>query len=410
MGRIEHKTNTWKEESWQLIMMKNTPMRIGFIVNNYPPHLGGVERHVHDLATELAERKHEISVITLADKKASNPSPQHQQLLSDSSATKSAIRVLRFPRWLNVGDVFSLPTPVALGRIIRTVKHSHFDVISVHTRFFPLTWLGVLLGKRLNIPVLLTEHGSDFVINDSRFVTLVSKAVDYTFGRFALRHATHRLGVSPAVVKFVRRLAGVETKVFFNAVAPPDSRIKHHKPTKLVFVGRLVPGKGWKSFIDIAVTLKKDIPNLSAAIIGGGPDEQKVRAASPSWINVTGQIPHSAAVKELAGSTLVNPTILSEGFQTTVVEAVVNGGRVVGYPEPASSALQEAGAPVTIVERGNEDELLKATRETLLHPKPTLSLKAAEKWTWPWRADEFEKICQKLIADFPPKPRGVRRR
>lgn len=389
-------------------MMKNTPMRIGFIVNNYPPHLGGVEQHVHDLAIELANCGHEISVITLADKKSSSPS--HQQPLSDSSAATSAIRVLRFPRCLNVGDVFSLPTPVALGRIIREVKHSHLDVISVHTRFFPLTWLGVLLGKRLNIPVLLTEHGSDFVSSDSRFIALVSKAVDYTFGRWALRHATHTLGVSPAVTKFVKKLAGVETEVFFNAVAPPDSRIKHHKPTHLVFIGRLVPGKGWQSFINIAATLKQDIPNLSATIIGGGADEQKVRATSPSWINVTGQIPHSAAVKELAGSTLVNPTILSEGFQTTVVETAVNGGRVVGYPEPASSALREAGAPVTIVERGNEDALLKATRETLLHPKPALSLKEAEKWTWPWRAEEYEKICQKLIADFPSKPTGMKRR
>lgn len=381
-------------------MTKTSPMRIGFIVNNYPPHMGGVEQHVHSLAFELAKLGHQISVITLADKKIIQSSSSHKKSLDNNSNAESAVRVLRVPCWFNVGDVFSLPTPLGLGRILCAVKRANLDVISVHTRFFPLTWLGVLLGKYLNTPVLLTEHGSDFVINDSPLISFASKVVDCTFGRFALRNATRILGVSPAVSNFVKKLAGVDAKVFFNAVAPPDSLIKRHPPTHLVFIGRLVPGKGWETFIRIAKVLKKDIPGLSATIIGGGVDEQKVRTASPSWIDVTGQIPHSTAIKELAGSTLVNPTVLSEGFQTTVVETVVNGGRVVGYPEPASVALRESRGPVKIVKRGDQEALLEAARETLLHPQPALSLKAAEKWTWPWRTKEYESTCRKLINDY----------
>lgn len=381
-------------------MTKMAPMRIGFIVNNYPPHMGGVEQHVHSLALELAKLGHQISVITLADKRVIQSSSSNKKSLYKNSKEESAVKVLRTPRWFNVGDVFSLPTPLGLGKIVRAVKRANLDVISVHTRFFPLTWLGVLLGKYLNTPVLLTEHGSDFVINDSPLITFASRSVDYSFGRLALRNATRILGVSPAVSHFVKKLAGVDAKVFFNAVAPPNLLIKRHPPTHMVFIGRLVPGKGWETFIRIAEVLKKDFPGLSATIIGGGVDEQKVRTASPSWMQVTGQIPHSKAIKELAGSTLVNPTILSEGFQTTVVETVVNGGRVVGYPEPASIALRESGGPVTIVKRSDEDALLEATRETLLHPKPAISLKAAEIWTWPWRTKEYEVTCRELIEEY----------
>lgn len=385
-------------------MTKTAPIRIGFIVNNYPPHMGGVEQHVHSLAMELAKRGHQISVITLADKKLIQSNSSRKESLDNNSKAESAVKVLRIPRWFNVGDVFSLPTPEGLGKIVRAVKRADFDVISVHTRFFPLTWLGVFLGKYLNIPVLLTEHGSDFVINDSPLITFASRAVDCTFGRLALRNATRVLGVSPAVTGFVERLAGVDATVFFNAVAPPDSLIKRHPSTHLVFIGRLVTGKGWETFIRIAKVLKKDIPGLSATIIGGGVDEQTVRTSSPRWIQVTGQIPHSTAVKELAGSTLVNPTILSEGFQTTVVETVVNGGRVVGYPEPASEVLRKAGAPVTIVKRGDESALLEATRETVLNSPPVLAAEKVGKWAWPWRAKEYEGICQKLTADFSRKP------
>lgn len=379
-------------------MTKTAPMRIGFIVNNYPPHMGGVEQHVYSLAMELAKLGHQISVITLADKKIIQASSSRKKSLDNNSKAESAVKVLRIPRWFNVGDVFSLPTPLGLGKILCAVKRANLDLISVHTRFFPLTWLGVFLGKYLNIPVLLTEHGSDFVINDSPLITFASKVVDYTFGRLALRNATRVLGVSPAVSNFVKKLAGVDAKVFFNAVAPPDSFTRHHSPTHLVFIGRLVPGKGWETFVRIAEVLKKDFPSLSATIMGGGVDEQKVRSACPNWIRVTGQIPHSIVIKEIAGSTLVNPTILSEGFQTTVVETVVNGGRVVGYPEPASLALRESGAPVKIVKRGDEDALLEATRETLLHPAHGLSLKEAEIWTWPWRTKEYEVTCRNLIV------------
>ena len=96
-------------------------MRIGFIVNNYPPHMGGVEQHVHSLAFELAKLGHQISVITLADKKIIQSSSSHKKSLDNNYNAESAVRVLRVPCWFNVGDVFSLPTPLGLGRILCAV-------------------------------------------------------------------------------------------------------------------------------------------------------------------------------------------------------------------------------------------------------------------------------------------------
>ncbi|MDU7196238.1 MAG: glycosyltransferase, partial [Streptococcus sp.] len=93
-------------------MTKMAPMRIGFIVNNYPPHMGGVEQHVHSLALELAKLGHQISVITLADKRVIQSSSSNKKSLYKNSKEESAVKVLRTPRWFNVGDVFSLPTPL----------------------------------------------------------------------------------------------------------------------------------------------------------------------------------------------------------------------------------------------------------------------------------------------------------
>ena len=40
---------------------------IAFVVTNYPPRVGGVEKHVGALATRLAARGHRVSVFTLSD-------------------------------------------------------------------------------------------------------------------------------------------------------------------------------------------------------------------------------------------------------------------------------------------------------------------------------------------------------
>src|SRR5438105_11891067 len=43
-------------------------MRILMLAQFYPPAIGGEERHVADLSTELAARGHEVSVATLRHK------------------------------------------------------------------------------------------------------------------------------------------------------------------------------------------------------------------------------------------------------------------------------------------------------------------------------------------------------
>lgn len=48
-------------------------MRIAFIVNSYPPRLGGLESHIYHLSVSLAQLGHEVFVLTISDK------PGHRQ-------------------------------------------------------------------------------------------------------------------------------------------------------------------------------------------------------------------------------------------------------------------------------------------------------------------------------------------
>lgn len=357
-------------------------MRIAFVVNNYPPKSGGVEMHVHALAGRLVQRGHSVHVLTLADAASQND--------------EDGIRVMRMRERARIGDVLGFPPPGTLRRLARYFREHGIDVVSVHTRFFPLTWLGVEAGRRTGIPVILTEHGSDYVASPSPLIGFASRVVDDTLGRRALRRATRVLGVSEQVVAFVERLAGVKAEVFYNAIdLEPLPSPATARPERLVFVGRLVPGKGWDDFLDAVRGLRDSGVEVTGRILGGGPDLDEVthrvsELELDGAVEVLGRVAPDRVRSELAGATLVNPTTLSEGFQTTLLEALDAGGGVVTYPVPGASALAEDGAPVRITPRAEVADLIEAVAAEVGAPGERYDRSRLRKWSWDERAAQFE--------------------
>ena len=213
-------------------------MRIAFIVNSYPPRLGGLESHIYHLSVSLAQLGHDVYVLTISDK------PGHRQ--------EEGVDIRTDRRHFPVADIISFPALGATRAIARFLREHHIDVVSVHTRFFPMSFVGVRSAHQAGIPVIHTEHGSGFVASSSPIIAPASRAVDVTMGRYVLRHADRVLGVSEQAAAFASRLGGVHADVFYNAITPPQP---HAEPIEdryrhLVFVGRMVPGKGWDTFIE----------------------------------------------------------------------------------------------------------------------------------------------------------------
>lgn len=362
------------------------PVRIAFVVNNYVPRMGGVEFHVAALARHLQDRGHRITVVTLA------PQP--------SVAEEDGIRVIRLRERFRIGDVLGFPPPGTTRRLKEMLRSQSIDVVSVHTRFFPMTYLGIEAARATGVPVVLTEHGSDHVTSPSPVVSVGARAIDETMGRWALRHANAVIGVSEEVLGFVGRLASVSGRVFYNAAELPPERHVSPRPSHLVFVGRLVPGKGWDTFIDAVRLLTDRGHEVTAVALGGGPDEEEARAraaAAGGLVEIRGRVTPQEVSAELQGATLVNPTTLSEGFQTTLLEALFVGGRVVTYPVPGAKALMEDGAPLTVTRERSTEAMVDAIEETLTHPADPLPREKSAAWSWDARAVQFEEIALDLV-------------
>lgn len=365
------------------------PVRLVFVVNNYPPRVGGVENHVSSLAQRLADQGHEVVVHTLTE----GPTGR---------AEEGGVTVHRWKELFAIGGLLGFPTPAAALGTWRAVVADP-AVVSVHTRFFPLTWLGAAAARRAGHPVVLTEHGSDHVASTSPVIRWGSKLVDLTLGRWALRAVDAVVGVSDEVVAFVRRLSGVDASVFPNAIEPPSTPAEAPRP-HAVFVGRIVPGKGWEDFLDAVAAQPATV---SAEVLGDGPDlgalrERVARLGLGDRVAVRGRVPLSSVFPALAGAVLVNPSRLSEGFQTTLLEALAVGGRVVTYPVPGAELLKGDGAPVRVTRR-SATELSQALGEELESPSVPWPSERVTSWTWPVRAQEFARLAGGV------RPRRARR-
>ncbi|MDC4232645.1 glycosyltransferase family 4 protein [Actinomyces sp. B33] len=366
-------------------------MRIAMIVNSYPPRMGGLESHIQNLAEGLVAQGHRVWVLTIS--------------ADPGRRVDGGVEVLTGRSHLPIADVISFPAPGARRSISRFLRAHAIDLVSVHTRFFPMSLIGVRAARACAIPVVHTEHGSGFVASPSPLISWCSRLVDVTAGRYVLRHADRVLGVSAQAADFAGRLGGVPARVFHNAITPPLVRGEVvDRPGRLVFVGRIVEGKGWDDFLHAVAALRARGHEVDGEVLGAGPCLEDARALRASLgldgaVDLRGRVSADEVRRSLAGATLVNPTVLSEGFQTTLLEALAEQGRVVTYVVPGAELLRDAGAPIVICPEKTRESLVESLEGMLAVPGEPAPAELIDEWTWPVRSREYARIAEEVVAE-----------
>lgn len=369
------------------------------VVTNFAETRGGVEGHLKALLPRLSARGVKVTVAYLGDGR-----PQR---------TDDGVRVVSIPRWLDFREVIAVPDPRAWRRFESVVRRGELPGgpvthVATHTRFFPMSYLGMRLGHRGGIPVLHTEHGGGFVATSSRAVEGVSRAVDLTMGKAVLGGATRVLAVSSASCDFVQRLAGVQAQQFNNGVdirrwlpdpssTPPASRDER----ALVFVGRVVAEKGWRPFLDIARTCRDRGWRGEVHLLGAGKDHTvAIRDAVTLGLepfHAPGHVGSDAVRDALHGGVYVNPTLASEGLQLTLVEALAAGAAVASYTVGGTSEIaQIPGASVRVVPQRDVAALGEAAWSLLNEPAPEPSFEQLKEWDWDIIAERYVAILAEL--------------
>lgn len=367
-------------------------MRIAIVTNTYPPRLGGLENHIEHLSYNLVEQGHQVWVLTIAPTR--------------ESRNDDGVEVLTGRSHLPIAEVISFPSLGATRHIAAFLRTHDVELVSTHTRFFPMSLVGLRAAIKAGIPAIHTEHGSGFVASGSPVIMVGSRVVDVTMGRYVLRHATKVLAVSPQAAAFAARLGGVEAQVFYNAITPPlPDVVRVDRPGHLVFVGRVVPGKGWDSFLAAVAALRDRGLDVDGELLGDGAQLPAARRMATSLgldgvVDIRGRVDPEEVRVSLAGSTLVNPTVLAEGFQTTLLETIAEQGRVVTFDVPGAQLLRESGAPVFVCAERSTESLVESLGRMLADPLPVAGEEILAPWLWPVRAREYVDIAQQVLDAY----------
>ena len=146
-------------------------MKVLLVLTYYHPHVSGLTIYAKRLATTLAQRGHQVTVLT----SRYDPALPAEEVLD-------GVRVVRAPVQLRISKgVIMLGFPLIAWRLIRD-----HDVLSVHLPQFEASLLG-LLGRLANRPVILTYH-CDLQLPKGWFNRIVDKVVfvsNYLAGHLA---------------------------------------------------------------------------------------------------------------------------------------------------------------------------------------------------------------------------------
>ena len=377
------------------------------VTTNYNETTGGLEGHVQRLMPLLVQRGVDVTVVYLGTRRP--------PFVDDDG-----VHVHPLQRRVDFRSIMALPSPVEWRRFERAAQAGDLGAvthISTQTRFFVTSWLGLRLGRKLGVPVVHTEHGGGYVQTSSRFVEACAKAVDLTMGRAVLRGATRVLAVSEASCRFVKRLSGVVAQQFNNGVdldrwlaepAKEPRATQTPEERRLVFVGRMVPEKGWRAFLDAVALCRERGFEGEAVLLGGGPDVDAVRARVAelglSGVSIPGRVPPEVVAQTIRGGVLVNPTTASEGFQLTLVEAMASGAAIVTYAVGGTDEVSRVpGADVRVVPMGDAQALAEATWRAVGRPAPSVDPAVLAPWDWGHVADAYVEVLRD-VSDISRKP------
>ena len=237
-------------------------MKVLLVLTYYHPHVSGLTIYVKRLATTLAQRGHQVTVLT----SRYDPSLPAQE-------TIDGVHIVRVPVLFRVSKGVIMPTfPFSAWRLIR--QH---DVVSIHLPQFEASLLG-FLGRLAGRPVVLTYH-CDLQLPKGWFNRVVDKVVfvsNYLAGRLAQAAVayTHDFAQhSHFLSRFLDKVHVIPPPVIMPKPDPEavDAFANHHDLLDRPVVGmaaRLATEKGVEVLIEAMPRLLEAFPRLKVLFAG----------------------------------------------------------------------------------------------------------------------------------------------
>lgn len=242
-----------------------TPLNI---LHVFRSPVGGLFRHVVDLAREQAARGHRVGLI--ADSRTGGDSAE---AAFQSLVPSLALGLTRIPMSRHFG-----PRDVgAVTHVTRRAAESEADILHGHGAKGG-AYARLVFGQS-RVARAYTPHGGSLLIGHDTLAgkfylaserLLMRRGDLFLFeSEFSAEAFRRKIGVPGGLIRVARN--GVSRREFEAVVARPDA-------TDLVFLGELRHIKGIDVLIDAIGRLRRDGRAVSVTLVGSGPDRDALRA------------------------------------------------------------------------------------------------------------------------------------
>ncbi len=331
--------------------------------------VGGLFRHVLDLAAEQASRGHEVGI--LADSNASDRLTD-ERFAAVAPMLRLGITRVPMSRKPGVGDLAAARVTFGLARRLEVdVLHGHGAKGGAYAR------LAARALKVAGLPVasFYTPHGGSLNFQPGtlegtvylKLEKLLSRWTDGLIFESAYAHRVYgeRIGIG-----------SVAARVIPNGLQPNDfaPHLPNADAADVLFIGELRQLKGVDVLLEALARVDARLP-VTAVIVGSGPDEAALKALAVRLglghrVTFPGAMPAARAFP--LGRVLAVPS-RAESFPYVVLEAGAAGIPLVATNVGGIPEIVE-GTGVALVPAGDVGALAEAIRAVIADPAQAVAL------------------------------------
>ena len=415
-------------------------MRILFLVKFYQPFdRGGSEWSTHDLAKLLAKKGHKVSILT------PNYGAHTNQIIEE-------INIFRFPFIKKLKNPKEAITPWWTNNLFWfiyttfyiwwfTVKNKP-DIIHIHSNeFIPAAVIVSKINNKKSIVTIrdyqilcnlgfclwhkdlacqsiveyLKKDFSFFYQNYSdrksllKYIYLQAAAIRGWFMQKIIKYFARQIDFKIAVSQ---KVSQVFTKnKFLNLHVINNPILIHQTPTKafpdrIIYVGKLSPGKGVNLLLDAFIKVQRNLPDLKLLIVGSGILESKLlievkKHKLSKKVEFMGQVNHDEVLDLTRRSSFaIVPSVWPEPLPRSALETLLSGVPVIASARGGTKEAikQEYGIIIKPNVSALNLAILQMVKHRALFKKNILKdlIKLKRHYSTEI-ADKYEKVYKKIL-------------
>lgn len=355
------------------------------LCSNYPPHPGGLEIMVQNLARGLA-RRHEVTVVTSAFAGAEGTGEEDGMIVH---------RIPTFHATERLGIPYPVPSVRGFGAALRSMPS--IDLLHAHGALYASSIHAAQAARRLRVPLVLTEHvgfveyGSrainavesiawgtvgDRVVGGSRAVTTYnSRVMEWLTGRYP-GHDIHFIGNGVDTATFHPRPRAARHEIRRSFGLPDDRPL-------VLFAARASEKKN----LDAVLAFPREAFHL---VVCGAP-----RGLRADGLTDLGVVPYGRMPQLFGCVDAMVHASTGEGFPLAVQEALASGLALALLWDPGYGAWLDRNAVAACDDIGQLDQAVRSLATDQTH-RGRLSAAgrewALQHWSWDATVQGYEQL------------------